>query len=479
MNSPAYPRLGLYIGGEWLDARARPGKDVIDPAVGTPIAEVPFATEQDLHRAVDSAVSAYPIWRATSAHKRSQILRGAAQLMRERIERIAGTLTQEQGKPIAESRMEIALSADIVDWYAEEGMRLYGRIVPSRTLGTSYRVVQEPVGPVAAFTPWNVPAVTPCRKIGGALAAGCTLVIKAAEETPGACVEIVKAFEDAGLPKGVLNLVFGTPHDISAQLIADPAIRKVSFTGSTAVGKHLAKLAADGLKRLTMELGGHAPVLVFNDCDVEKAASMCVAAKFRNAGQVCVSPTRFYVHTSIFDRFVGAFTQRAGAIKTGNGLDPETQMGPLANGRRVDAMRSLLDSARQEGGTVMTGGAARGEAGYFFQPTVVTDLADSARLMTEEPFGPIAGFARFDSLDEVIHRANSLPYGLASYAFTESLRTANAISEGLEVGMLGVNTFAISVPETPFGGVKDSGYGYEGGIEGLDAYTVKKLVAQA
>jgi succinate-semialdehyde dehydrogenase/glutarate-semialdehyde dehydrogenase len=475
----SYTTLGLYIDGRWLTGGGRTSQPVYNPATGRILSELPHATADDLSCALEAAKRGFAIWQATTAHARSNILRRAATLMRERSEAIATILTLEQGKILAESRIEVAFSADIFDWYAEEGMRAYGRVVPSRTPNVRYTVLQVPVGPVAAFTPWNVPAVTPARKIGGALAAGCSNVIKAAEETPGTCVEIVRALHDAGLPPGVLNLVFGVPAEVSTHLLRSPVIRKVSFTGSTAVGKALTKLAADDGKRVTMELGGHAPVIVFDDCDVDKAVHMCVAAKFRNAGQVCISPSRFFVQEKIYPDFLRRFTELAKEITLGDGLSPASGMGPLANSRRTDAMRLFIDDAQARGASVMTGGEMQPGPGNFFAPTVVGDLDDDARLMTDEPFGPIAGFATFRDFDEVVHRANALPYGLAGYAFTESLRRANAIGDALEVGMVGINTFAISTPETPFGGIKESGSGSEGGIEGLDSYLVKKLVVQS
>ena len=474
-----YGPLALYIDGEWLSASGRDGEEVLNPADGRPLAVLPHASSEDLDGALEAATRGFKVWRAMSAHERSSIIRAAANLMRARGDAIARVLTLEQGKILSESRAEIALSADILDWYAEEGMRAYGRVVPSRTPGIRYMVLQEPVGPVAAFTPWNVPAVTPARKIGGALGAGCSLIIKASEETPGTCQQIVRAFHDAGLPKGVLNLVFGVPSKVSEHLINAPAIRKISFTGSTSVGKQLAKLAADGAKRITMELGGHAPVIVFDDCDLDRAVELCASAKFRNAGQVCVSPTRFYVQEAVYKDFTERFAERTRSISVANGLLATSQMGPLANVRRQEAIRKLVDDSRAGGASILAGGKSLGDGGYFYAPTVVSDLSDDARLMVEEPFGPVAGFARFRDFEEVVDRANSLPYGLAAYAFTTSLKRANAISDALEAGMVGVNTFAISAPETPFGGVKESGYGAEGGTEGLDAYMVKKLVAHA
>jgi succinate-semialdehyde dehydrogenase/glutarate-semialdehyde dehydrogenase len=418
------------------------------------------------------------VWRATSAYDRAKIMRKAADLVRERAQDIARIMTQEQGKVLPESTGEALVTADIIEWFAEEGRRAYGRIVPGRARGVRQIVVQEPIGVVAAFTPWNFPTLTPARKIGASLAAGCSIVIKASEETPASCVALVRCFVDAGLPPGVINLVFGVPAKVSEHLIASDVVRKVSFTGSVPVGKHLAGLAAKGMKRATMELGGHSPVVVFGDADPEKTADTIAAFKFRNAGQVCISPTRFYVQEPVYDRFLKRFTEFATAVKVGDGLDDGITMGPMANARRLEAMEAMVTDSKGRGGKIVTGGKRRGNQGYFFEPTVVADLPDDSKLMTEEPFGPIAPVTTFKSFDEVVERANSLPYGLAAYAFTSSARTANLIGDALDAGMVGVNSIAVSTPETPFGGVKESGYGHEGGIEGLEAYTVKKFISQ-
>ena len=474
-----YPQLALFIDGEWLPSAGRGAQTVIDPATQKPLGTLPHASTEDLDRALAAAQEGFRLWRAMSAYDRYRIMRKAAELVRERKEHIAQVLTQEEGKIAAESQLEVLSTADIFDWYAEEGRRAYGRIIPGRTAGLRQMVIQEPVGPVAAFTPWNFPALTPARKIGGALAGGCSIIIKPAEETPGTAIELARAFQDAGLPKGVLNVVFGVPGQVSEHLIRSPIIRKISFTGSVPIGKHLATLAAQHMKRATMELGGHSPVVIAEDVDPEKTAEIAAKGKFRNAGQICVSPTRFFVHESIAERFSKRFAEVAGAMQTGNGMDPKSGMGPLANPRRVEAMEGFLADARQRGGKISAGGTRTGTEGFFFKPTVVTGLADDARLMTEEPFGPVAPIVPFKTLEEVVTRANSLPFGLAAYAFTHSTKTAAFLSDSLEAGMVGINTYAISTPETPFGGVKDSGYGQEGGIEGLEAYTVKKFVAMA
>lgn len=474
-----YTDLKLYIDGQWLGADNRKSEDVINPATGKVLAKLPHASKADLDNALAAADKAFGAWSRTSAYDRSSMMRKAATLMRERADHIARVQTQEQGKPFPESRIEVMTSADITDWYAEEGRRAYGRIVPGRIKGTRQIVVQEPIGVAAAFTPWNFPTLTPIRKIAGALAAGCTLIIKASEEVPGGCVELVKCFADAGVPAGVLNLVFGVPGEVSEHIIPSPIVRKVSFTGSVPVGKHLAAMAARGMKRATMELGGHSPVLVFDDADPIKAADTIAAFKYRNAGQVCISPTRFYVQEKNYNKFVERFVEYAKGLKLGDGLDKETKMGPVANPRRLDAMESFVNDARARGGKIATGGNRHGNQGFFFEPTVITDVPDDSKIMTEEPFGPLAPIVPFKTFDEVIERANSLPFGLASYAFTTSTATANAVGDAIQAGMVGINSVAVSTPETPFGGVKDSGYGSEGGIEGLQAYLNTKFISQA
>jgi succinate-semialdehyde dehydrogenase/glutarate-semialdehyde dehydrogenase len=473
-----YTQLGLYIDGQWSNGSDGNGEDVINPATGKALAHLPHASAADLDQALEAAKKGFTLWRATSAYDRAKIMRKAADLMRERHDAITKVLTLEQGKPYAEARVEVLTSADILDWYAEEGRRSYGRIVPGRVKGVRQLVVHEPVGIVAAFTPWNFPVLTPARKIGGALAAGCSIIMKASEETPGACVEMVRCFADAGLPAGVLNLVFGVPAQVSTHLLGKNDVRKISFTGSVPVGKQLTAMAAQGMKRTTMELGGHSPVVVFDDADPEKAADTIAAFKFRNAGQVCISPTRFYVQESVYKRFLARFTEYANGITLGDGLEKGTTMGPLANPRRLDAMEGFVNDAKSRGATVATGGKRHGNQGFFFEPTVITDVPDDSKIMTEEPFGPLAPIVTFKSFDEVVQRANSLEFGLAAYAFTNNNATAAAIGDAIQSGMVGVNSVAISTPETPFGGIKDSGHGSEGGTEGLGAYLNTKFISQ-
>jgi succinate-semialdehyde dehydrogenase/glutarate-semialdehyde dehydrogenase len=472
--------LSLFIAGEWLNGTGRKSEPLLDPSTGDVIGELPHASKDDLDKAIDAANEAYPKWRATSALERSRILKKASDLMRERQEDIARKLTLEEGKTLGESRLEVAVSADFFEWFAEEGKRAYGRLVPPRTPGWRQTMVKEPVGVCALFSPWNFPAVTPARKVAAALAAGCTCILKPSEETPATALAIARCLHDAGLPKGVLNVVFGVPSEVSSHLIASPVIRKVSFTGSVPVGKQLAAMAAQaGAKRTTMELGGHAPVLIFDDVDAAQVGTMAAAGKLRNAGQICVSPTRFYVHERIHDRFVETFVEQAKAMKVGSGLDPESKMGPLANPRRVEAMEAFVADAVDKGAKVRTGGNRIGNRGYFWEPTILTDVPDDARILHEEPFGALAAIMPFRDESEVLDRANALPFGLAAYTFTRDADRVARVADKLETGLVGVNTFVVSLPETPFGGVKESGYGSEGGAEGLDAYHVTKFVMHA
>jgi succinate-semialdehyde dehydrogenase/glutarate-semialdehyde dehydrogenase len=477
---PRYGALQLFIDGNWIDGGGRVTEDVVNPATGEAIGSLPHASHEDIDRAAAAAGRTFRAWKATPAFDRAKVLRKAADLLRERVEAIATRVVLEQGKPIMEARHEVLAAADIFDYTGEEGRRTYGRIIPPRIPGARWMVTREPVGPVAAFTPWNIPVVIPARKISAALATGCTMVIKPSEETPAAVLELARALDDAGLPKGVLNVVYGVPAQVSEQLIAHDAIRKITFTGSTGVGQQLAVLAAKaGVKRATMELGGHAPVLVFGDADIDHAVRTMVAAKYRNAGQVCISPTRFYVHESVHDRFVDGFAKAAAALKVGDGLDPATVMGPMANPRRVTAMEGFVADALDRGARLMAGGERGANRGFFYQPTVLANVPMEARAMNDEPFGPLAVTAPFATFDEVIEQANRLPFGLASYAFTQSSKTASMVGEALEAGMVGVNNNFLNMPETPFGGVKQSGYGSEGGTEGMDAYLVTKFVSQS
>jgi succinate-semialdehyde dehydrogenase/glutarate-semialdehyde dehydrogenase len=474
-----YANLSLFIGGEWLAGDGRKTSPVINPATEEVIGQLPHASKADLDRALAEAERGFKVWRAMFPDQRAKILKKTADLMRERAEEIARIATTESGKSIHETRVEVQMSANIFEWFAEEGRRAYGRVLPQRAPGTRLAIVKEPVGVVAAFAPWNFPIGNPARKIGAALGAGCSCILKPAEETPASGLAVAKCLVDAGLPAGVLSIVYGVPAEISEYLVKSPIVRKVSFTGSIPVGKQLMKLAAEGMKRTTMELGGHAPVLVFDDVDVDKVLDACAIAKYRNAGQVCVSPTRFYVHEKIYNKFVEGFAARAKAVPVGDGIEEKNRMGPLVHARRMAAIDSLVDDAKKSGAKLQAGGARLKSPGYFYAPTVLSDVPDTARIMNEEPFGPVAVINSFTDYDAVIQQANRLPYGLAAFAFTNSAHRAKLVGEQLEAGMVGVNTFQISVPESPFGGVKESGHGSEEGIEGLEACLVTKFISEA
>ncbi len=474
-----YPNTDLHIAGRWRSGAESRTLPVLNPATGETIGQCAVATTADLDEALEAAGRAFPQWRSVAPFERCKRMRKAADLLRERVDAIARVMTMEQGKPLAEAKVETLAAADIIDWFAEEGKRAYGRVIPARADGVLQAVVKEPVGPVACFTPWNFPINQAVRKISAALCTGCTVILKGPEDTPASCAELVRAFLDAGIPGDALSLVYGDPGEISAYLIPHPVIRKISFTGSTVVGKKLAALAGEHMKRATMELGGHAPAIVFGDADVEKAVSVLAPSKFRNAGQVCVSPTRFLVHDSVFDRFVQGFSDFAKGVKVGDGLDPETKMGPLIHSRRLDAIESLTADAESAGATLRTGGKRIGNRGNFFEPTVFTEVPLSSRLMNEEPFGPIAIINRFSDDDEAFAEANRLPYGLAAYAYTRSVERSARVMNQVESGMISINHHGLALPEVPFGGVKDSGYGSEGGPEALDAYLVTKFVTQA
>ncbi len=472
-----YETLQHYIDGKWTKGTSSKAQDVMNPSTNAVLGSLPHASKEDLDAALASAERGFQVWRRVSAFERSKILRKAGELIRTRADAIATILSQEQGKILAEAKVEVQGSADICEWFAEEGRRAYGRIIPARADGVRNMVILEPVGPVAGFSPWNFPVTQAVRKIAAALAAGCSIIVKCPEETPGSPIAMLKCFIDAGVPAGVINLVYGVPAEISEYLIPSPIIRKISFTGSVPVGKHLAALAGMHMKRATMELGGHAPVLVFDDANPEEVANLTTGLKFRNAGQVCISPTRFFLHDKVYDKFVAQFTANAKALKVGDGLDAKSTMGALANPRRINAMESIIMDAQEKGGKVATGGKRIGNQGNFFEPTVLTDVPANANIMTQEPFGPVAIMIRFKDTDKMLAEANSLPFGLASYAFTHNGKTAAKVADTLDHGMVTINHQGLALPETPFGGVKDSGYGHEGGIEGLNAYMATKFVS--
>lgn len=476
----SYPDVQLHIDGRWIDKTSSGELAIVNPADGNVLGHLPVAGEVELREAVSAAKRGFTIWSAMSPLDRHRIIGKATTMLRDRAPKIARILTQEQGKPIAESLREVMLSADIIDFLAEEARRLGTRGVPPRLPNViSQTVMRVPVGPVAAFTPWNFPINLPARKLGGALAAGCSVIIKPDEATPASCMELVRVFVDAGLPPGVLNMVLGRPAEISEFLIASPEIAKVSFTGSTAVGRMLGEKAARHLKRYTAELGGHAPVIVCADVDPVATARLAVAAKFRGAGQVCASPIRFLVHQTIYLAFREAFIDAARALKVGDGLEEGVQLGPLIAKRRVDEMSALVADAMANGTTLLLGGKPVDRSGFFFEATVLEGAPAHCRVQQQEPFGPIALLDSFNDLDEAVARANSLPYGLAAYAFTRDLAIAHRLSASLQAGMVGINHFGVSQPETPFGGIKDSGMGSESGLEGLLGYTEVKFVSVA
>ncbi|WP_191085476.1 NAD-dependent succinate-semialdehyde dehydrogenase [Roseococcus microcysteis] len=473
-----YPNVQLHIAGQWRGGEGGKTIDVLNPASEEVVGTVAHASQRDLDAALEAAERGFATWRKVSPYERAKTMRKAADLLRSRADAIARLMTLEQGKPVAEAKMEVMAAGDIIEWFAEESRRTYGQVIPARGQGIYQLAIKEPVGPVAAFTPWNFPINQVVRKLSAALAAGCSIIVKAPEETPASPAELIKCFLEAGVPGDVIGLVYGVPSEISSYLIAHPTIRKVTFTGSTPVGKMLSAMAGQHMKRVTMELGGHAPAMVFDDADVEHAAKTLAMAKFRNAGQVCVSPTRFLVQEKVYDQFVASFISHAKSVKVGDGMAEGTTMGPMANERRVPQMETLIADAKGKGAEIATGGNRIGNKGYFFEPTVVTGVTTDMRAMNEEPFGPVALMRPFKDLEEVVGEANRLPFGLASYAFTTSGKTAQALAAGVEVGMMTINHLGLALPEVPFGGVRDSGYGTEGGSEAIDAYLNTKFVSQ-
>jgi len=473
-----YELYGLFIEGRWRQAADAATLPVIDPATEEEVGVIPVATPADLDEALRAAESGFQLWRSASVNERAACLRRLAEGIRECSEEIARMVTLEVGKPLAESRAEVLAAADQFEWNGEEAKRIYGQTLDGREVGVRFSVRFEPVGPVAAFTPWNFPVLLPARKLAPALAAGCSVVIKPAEEAPGGTYAMARIAANAGLPAGVLNVVTGEPAKISSHLIASPVVRKVTFTGSVPVGKQLMKLAAEGLKKISFELGGHAPVIIFEDADPERAATACARSKFRNAGQVCISPSRFYIHSSLCEPFRDAFVAFASALKVGSGMEPGVEMGPLANRRRLEAAHAFVEDAKAGGAKILTGGGTPPgmRKGYFFSPTVLSGLADDARMLTEEPFVPVAPLLAFEDFDQVIERANALPFGLAAYLFTDRLGTAERAANALESGMVGVNDFTLAASEAPFGGVKESGIGREGGSFGIREYLEPKMV---
>jgi succinate-semialdehyde dehydrogenase/glutarate-semialdehyde dehydrogenase len=473
---PDYPKnLALYIDGAWLSGDGRDSQSVLNPATGETLADVPLASAGDLDRALTASQAGFEAWRVTPPEQRFAILIKAAALLRERAEQIAHIATLEQGKPFVEAKGEVLAGASMIEFHAGETMRIFGRVM-QRPAGMRSMVLHQPVGPVAAFCAWNFPAINVVRKLTPAIAAGCSIILKPSEETPGSAIAVMRCFQDAGLPGNVAQIVFGVPDEVSRRLLASPVTRKLSFTGSVPVGKQLMKLAADSVMKMTMELGGHSPVLVFDDCDLEKTLDILVTHKFRNAGQVCVAPTRFNVQEGIYERFAAGFAERTRALKVGSGLEPANNMGPLANPRRSDAIEAMVEDARQAGARLLAGGSRGDAGGFFFEPTVIADVPLNARAMNDEPFGPLALIRPFATVDDAIREANRLPYGLAAYCFTEQGRRQNRLAEEVEAGMVAINSVRLTWPDAPFGGVKESGFGSEDGPEGVASHMITKAV---
>ncbi|MDG3003067.1 NAD-dependent succinate-semialdehyde dehydrogenase [Paludisphaera mucosa] len=469
----------MYIDGAWLDADDGKTLAVINPADESTIAEVAYAGGNEAHVAIVAAARAFPAWKASSAYDRARILKKTAELIRERADLIARAMTMEQGKPLLEAKTEALHAAETFEWFAEEAKRAYGRIIPPTNVAKRYYTIKHPVGVVGTITPWNFPAALPSRKIAPALAAGCTVVSRPADQTPLTLILMFECLADAGLPPGVANLVIGPPKPFADALFEHPAVRKISFTGSTAVGKELLRRSADQVKRLSLELGGHAPLIVFPDADVQQVAQAAVIGKFRNNGQVCIAPSRFYVHDEIIKDFTEAAVELTNKLKIGNGLEEGVQVGPMVESRALDKTQALIDDARDKGARIRTGGgrSSRFDKGYWFEPTVLTNVDGTMKLMTDEPFAPVMPILDFDKLDDVIAAANATPYGLAAYVFTNDLTVATRMAEGLEAGIIGINDPIPATPQCPFGGMKESGLGRELGSEGLDAYFETKYVA--
>lgn len=469
--------IKLFVDGEWRPGSLGRSLAIFDPATGGSIGRVAIAEENDLDAALEAASVGFSKWRAIPSFQRYKLLRKAANHIRDAAEATAARMTLEQGKPLGEAKAEVLAAADIIDWAAEEGRRAYGRTIPSRASNVTQKMVPQPVGPVIAFTPWNFPMNQPVRKVAAALAAGCSIIIKGSEETPCSLVAIVSAFDAVGLPRGVLNAVFGIPDQISSYLIASPVVQKISFTGSTEVGRHLASLAGKELKRMTMELGGHAPVLIFSDSDLEQVVEKVTMAKFRNAGQVCTSPTRILVQRPIYAKFVENFVAAVECLRVGPGCQEGIDIGPLISERRLVAIENLVADAVERGGKIATGGTRLCTSGYFYKPTVLTDVPLDARIMNEEPFGPVATVTPFNTLEDAVTEANRLPYGLAAFAYTSSANTIAQVQSRVESGMISINHHGLAQPETPFGGIGNSGWGSEGGSEMLSAYLVPRFVS--
>jgi succinate-semialdehyde dehydrogenase/glutarate-semialdehyde dehydrogenase len=476
MTDGGYPKLGILVGSEWLTRASGGTKSVSNPATEELLGEVPLAGKGEIERCLSSAADGFRVWRETPASTRSHVLQGAADILRRRAGEVGRWLTMEEGKTLAEAKLEVESAASNLEWNGRQAERLETESRPHSERGFTPMIQNNPIGPVVALTPWNFPAMVPARKIAPALAAGCSVILKPAEETPATAMAIVDAIREAGAPPGVIQLVCGEPEELSSRLISAPVVRKLSFTGSVPVGKHLARLAADVMKPGIWELGGHGPAIVLDDADIALAAATLARFKSRNAGQVCTAPSRFYVHSAVHDGFVEAFAEELRQLRLGDGLEPDTDVGPLANGRRVAAMERLVSDAVSRGARVVLGGKRRGERGFFFELTVLVDVPETSAILNQEPFGPVSPIVRFDAIDEAVAKANALPYGLSAFVFTRSEKRASELVDALEAGFVQVNCAAPVRADTPMGGVKESGYGYEGGVRGIEEYRVAKLI---
>jgi succinate-semialdehyde dehydrogenase / glutarate-semialdehyde dehydrogenase len=469
----------FYINGQWVDSLSGKRYEVINPATEEAIAEVAMGTRADVKLAIDAAATAFKTWMKTTAYERAKVLKVTADLMRQRVEAMARDLTMEQGKPIPEAKAEIMHSADTFEWFAEEGKRLYGQIIPNSAPNKRHLTIKHPVGVVGAIGPWNFPITLLARKIAPALAAGCTIVCKPAAQTPLSLANVFDCMIEAGLPAGVANFIMGPGADVAAEFLENPLVRKISFTGSTEVGKQLMRGAADQVKRLSLELGGHAPFIVFPDADPEVVAKAAVMGKFRNNGQVCVSPSRFFVHEKISSKFTEAAVEEAKKLKLGNGLETGIDVGPMFEKKAMDNTLALIADATKKGATCLTGGkrSDKFDKGYFFEPTILNKLSGDANLLTDEPFAPVMPILDFSKLEDVITQANATKYGLAAYVFTNDITTAFRMAEGLEAGIIGLNDPVPATPQCPFGGMKESGLGRELAHEGLEAYVETKYIS--
>jgi len=469
----------MYINGEWCDAASGRTLGIVNPADESILADVPYGGAEDCRRAIATASEAFPRWSAMTTYDRAHILHQVAALIRERQEELARTLTMEQGKTLPESRAEMAQSAANFDWMAEEAKRAYGEIIPPTLAHKRHWTLKHPVGVCATIAPWNFPVLLQARKIAPALAAGCTVVARPASQTPLSTMLMFHCLHDGGVPAGVANLVTGPPEELTNEFMENRAVRKISFTGSTEVGKELMRRAADQVKRISLELGGHAPLIVFPDVDPEQAAKVTAIGKFRNNGQVCISPNRIYVHEKIRSDFTDAAVEHSRKLKLGNGLDPGTDVGPLFEKRSLEKTVAFLEDARTKGARVLAGGGRPEgfEKGYWFEPTVITDVRPEMRISAEETFGPIMPLMYFDSVEQALQAANDTSYGLAAYVLTNDLRTAIRMAEGLEYGIIGINDTVPATAQCPFGGMKESGIGREGSHEGLEAYLETKYIA--